>query len=266
VLAPYSPGLGRNVERLEYSHAYYRDFHDYTRQQLGTDRVNTSRPIDNYGLFDGGGDLAAFTPVDIGWAGWVGDQDASFDGLQAALSNLYYSAEYGYVASGSDIGGYRTDGVSPQGRTKEVFLRWAQQGAFMPIMENGGGGRHEPWAFDEQTVDIYRTFVNLHHALIPHLNEQGGIAFANGESLTTFVDKADYSYFLGPDIFVAPMLDDSVTRTLNVPEGDWAYLFDQGVALNGGDSTTLDVPIDAFPVLVRAKSPLLPLLTAALAR
>ncbi|MDP6934637.1 MAG: glycoside hydrolase family 31 protein, partial [Myxococcota bacterium] len=69
--APYSPGLGAEVERLDYSHAYYRDFFDYTRQELGEDRIITARPVDNYGT-DIGGDLAAFAPVDINWAGWVG--------------------------------------------------------------------------------------------------------------------------------------------------------------------------------------------------
>lgn len=38
---------------------------------------------------------------------------------------------------GSDIGGYLGDS-----RTKELFLRWTQLGAFSPLMENGGNGEH----------------------------------------------------------------------------------------------------------------------------
>jgi len=253
---PYSPGAGRTIDRLEYSHAYYRDFHDYTREQLGKDRLNTLRPIDNYGAGIGG-DVAAFGPVDITWAGWVGDQDATFEGLVAALDNMYWSADYGYVAFGSDIGGYRANGEGPQGRSKEVFLRWAQQGAFVPVMENGGGGRHEPWAWDEETVDIYRTYVELHMALLPYLNEQGGIAFAEGRTLTPFVSRDDYSYFLGPDLFVAPMLASGTSRVVTLPEGDWVWLFDDDVTGSEGDVLTLDVPLDRFPVFVRKGHPLL---------
>ena len=256
LLASYSPGAGRRVERLEYSHAYYRDFHDYTRQVLGNDRMNTLRPIDNYGT-GVGGDVAAFGPVDITWAGWVGDQDATFEGLAAALDNMYWSADYGYVAFGSDIGGYRANGEGPQGRSKEVFLRWAQQGAFVPVMENGGAGRHEPWAWDEETVDIYRTYVRLHMALLPYLSEQGGLAFAEGRTLVPFEAREDYSYRLGPDLFVAPMLAPGTSRTLTLPDGDWVWLFDEAVTGSGGDVLTLDVPLDRFPVFVRAGNPLL---------
>ena len=41
----------------------------------------------------------------------------------------------------------------------------AQLGAFCPLMENGGGGEHRPWAFDDETTWIYRRFVLLHEAL-----------------------------------------------------------------------------------------------------
>ena len=250
VFAPYSPGAGRAVDRIEYSSAYYRDFHDYTREQLGDDRVNTSRPIDNYGA-DKGGDWFAFTPVDILWAGWVGDQDATFSGLQAALNNMRHSSEYGYATFGSDIGGYREDDTYPQGRGKELFLRWAQLGALSPVMENGGGGDHHPWAFDDETVAIYKRFVDLHMALLPYINEHGATAFHEGNSLMSFTSALTFEYLLGPDVFVAPMLEEGTSRSTTLPDGDWIYLFD-GSAYSG--AVTLEVPLDEFPVFVREGS------------
>jgi alpha-glucosidase (family GH31 glycosyl hydrolase) len=64
-------------------------------------------------------------------------------------------------------GGYRSSSV-PNGRTKQLFIRWAQLGAFCPLMENGGNGEHRPWMFDSnnQTLDIYRNFVNIHMELV----------------------------------------------------------------------------------------------------
>ena len=43
----------------------------------------------------------------ICWAGWVGDQDSTYYGLQAALLNMFASAYHNYVNVGSDLGGFR---------------------------------------------------------------------------------------------------------------------------------------------------------------
>lgn len=61
-----------------------------------------------------------------------------------------------YANFGSDIGGYMNDHQTIMGRTKELLIRWAQLGAFSPLMENGGNQEHRPWAFDNQTLEIYR--------------------------------------------------------------------------------------------------------------
>lgn len=61
-----------------------------------------------------------------------------------------------YANFGSDIGGYRS-GSGELGRTKQLLIRWAQLGAFSPLMENGGDKEHRPWKFDNtnETLDIY---------------------------------------------------------------------------------------------------------------
>ena len=255
--APWSPGKLAFIPRLTYSDAYYRDFFDYTRKKLGNDRIITARPVDTYG-YDPGPLVkeTSFAPVDINWAGWVGDQDADFSGLKAALLNMYYSAQLGYIAFGSDIGGYREDKSYPAtGRSKEVFVRWAQLGAFNPVMENGGGGEHRPWKFDTQTTDIYRTFVKLHYALIPYLMSEGAKAFKQKTSLMTFLDKVDYRYLLGPDILVAPMIASGTTRKVTFPAGsDWVYLFDKQQEHKGGSTATLTVPLEQYPVFLRKGS------------
>ena len=252
ITAKYSPGLEREVSRLEYSHAYYQDFHDYTRDVLGPERVNTTRPVDNYGA-DIGGEGVQFTPQEITWAGWVGDQDPTFDGLEAALRNMYWSDHDGYTIFGSDIGGYRTDDTE-LGRSKNLLIRWAQLGALSPIMENGGAGEHRPWAFDAETTRIYRIFTKLHHALIPYLMEEGAKAFALQEGLMNFTKKATYSYLLGPDIFVAPVLDETSTVSLEFPEGNWVFAFDETQIFSEGSQGTMTVNMDQYPVFFREGS------------
>ena len=254
IAAPYSPAAGRKVDRIEYSHAYYRDFFDYTRERLGDDRIITARPIDNYGA-NIGGDAVAFAPVDINWAGWVGDQDATFKGLQAALNNMYWSADYGYVAFGSDIGGYREESDIEGGREKELLIRWAQLGALSPIMENGGSGEHRPWAFDDETTDIYRKFTNLHMKLIPYMMSVGGEAFADERSMLTFLSSSLYTYTIGDDVLVAPILEKGGDVSVQFPGDDeWIYLFDTSKSYSGGESLSTTLPLDEYPVFIRAGS------------
>jgi len=256
IFVPYSPGAGKDVDRLDYSHAYYQDFFDYTRERLGDDRIITARPIDNYGS-DISGDLVAFAPVEITWAGWVGDQDPGFDGLKAALLNMYYSADYGYLAFGSDIGGYREDESLELGREVEPFIRWAQVGAFCPIMENGGSGEHWPWKFGDETTSIYKVFVDLHEAIRPYLMEQGAVAFEEGKSLMTFQSKETFAYLLGEDLFVAPIVQEDGVVSVTFPdEGDWVYLFDETLSYEAGSQADLTIPLDEFSVFVRSGSDL----------
>jgi alpha-glucosidase (family GH31 glycosyl hydrolase) len=251
----FSSTLERDVDRLEYSRAYYSDFFHYSRERLGDEVIITARPIDNYGA-DFGGDAVSFAPTEINFAGWVGDQDPDFEGLRMALRNMYWSADYGYLAFGSDIGGYRSDETLPNGREKEPFIRWAQMGAFCPVMENGGSEVHWPWLFDQETTDIYRTFTLLHYQILDYINEQGKEAYASGKSIFQFTSSVNYSYLLGNDLFVAPILEADGNASIRFPEGDWVYLFDDSITFIGDDTADLEFPLAEFPVYLRSGSDL----------
>ena len=80
-------------------------------------------------------------------------------------------------------------------------------------MENGGGGDHLPWKFDDETTNIYRSWVNIHYKFVPYLYSEG-TKFATGmngslmEPCDDFEALLSYSYFFGPNVFVAPILQD----------------------------------------------------------
>ena len=188
-----------------YRTAYYNDTFQILRRLIGPDALIMSRPVDT--------DLD-FSPTEIVFMGWVGDEDATYDGLKTALHYMLESGRRGYVGFGSDIGGYRTDpNAGPLGRTKELFLRWTAIGAVSSFMENGGGGEHLPWNFDNETTDIYRSWVNVHYQLVPYLYSEGTkAALGKNGTLMRACDEIlavlSYSYFLGPNIFVAPVFQD----------------------------------------------------------
>jgi alpha-glucosidase (family GH31 glycosyl hydrolase) len=64
----------------------------------------------------------------------------------------------------SDIGGFAEQ---PSG----IYMRWIQLGfsSFLRTHSSGDHGDQEPWAFDEEIIDITRKFVNLRYQLLPYL-------------------------------------------------------------------------------------------------
>jgi alpha-glucosidase len=66
--------------------------------------------------------------------------------------------------TGSDIGGFAEQ---PSG---DLYARWIQLGVFILCRTHSSGdhGDQEPWAFDEDIIDITRKFVNLHQ-LLPYI-------------------------------------------------------------------------------------------------
>lgn len=243
MLAPALTHDNKLMTWSKYKDLCYRDFFDYTREKLGNDRVISARPVDDQ-LLNIGIPLVS-TSRDINFAGWVGDQDNDWGGLRHALNNMFSSARFNFVSYGSDIGGFRSDGEM----FKDVFIRWAQLGAFCPVMENGGGGEHRPWMFDEETMDIYRKFTVLHHELIPYIYSQAAYSYEI-EKPTMRPQLGEYTYLLGDDILVAPFAEEGTKRKVRFPKGEWIYMFDESKQYSGG-SKTLDIPLDEFPAFIR---------------
>ena len=232
-----------HVSWKEYRELSYDDFFYYTREKLGSDRVISARPIDDLALRIGLPFI--FADRDNNFAGWVGDQDNDWGGLRHALNNMLASSRYNYVSYGSDIGGFRSDG----NQYKDVFIRWAQLGAFCPVMENGGGGEHRPWMFDEETLAVYRKFAVLHEELIPYIYSQAAYSYELVKP-TMRPQLGTYQYMLGDELLVAPMFEEGNTRTVVFPEGNWIYLFDETRQFSGGIQK-IDFALDEYPVFVR---------------
>jgi len=240
-------GYGGQVHEREYANMYYGDFFNYTRSK-NPNALIMSRPVDSWEFV-----YWSFSPHYVMYSGWVGDQDPTFAGLQNALRNMFHSAWRNYANYGSDIGGYRSGN-----RTKDLFIRWAQMGAFTPLMENGGNGVHEPWLYDNETVSIYRTFVDTHYELRPYFLNAGSTAMEDGVSVmypqaTNHFETPDsWDYMLWKDILVCPIVEDSTTRTVDFPAGDnWVSWWDHSQVYTGGTSVTLDVPLSSYPVFVK---------------
>lgn len=221
--------LGFNDQPLtydQYSEFYYGDFFNYTRTVRGKEGLIMSRPIDCADSVDVG--CIPMSPKYVMYSGWMGDDDASFQGLRSCARKVIYSAHAGYMNFGCDIGGYRGIDVSQ----KELFIRWFQLGAFLPLMENGGGGEHRPWMYDDETVDIYRKYVLEHYKLVPYMLTTGNQATERGISSITPLSPPDtenplhhpepttFSYLLGKDLLIHPVITSKDSRNPEITSGN----------------------------------------------
>ncbi|CAF1078050.1 unnamed protein product [Adineta steineri] len=250
--------LDPEVTWLKYRTAYYNDTFHILRQLIGQEALIMSRPVD-YDL--------DFSPHDIVFMGWVGDEEGTYDGLRKALRYMLESGRRHYVGFGSDIGGYDTDSkAGPLGRTKELFLRWAAVGALSSFMENGGGGEHLPWKFDNETTNIYRSWVELHYMLVPYLYAEGTkAATIKNSTLMRPCDDIEaifsYAYFLGPHIYVVPILrNPAPNQTQRIwlpssPSGKWLNGFNTSIEHKAHTSIDEDTSrLDRIPMYIQSDS------------
>ena len=224
LLDPRGSG-GAPLTFAEYSSYYYGHSLNFSRS-LVPDALIWSRPVDSFPVSKAL-NLSAFleySPRYVMFSGWVGDQDPTFYGLKDALINMFESAWRNYTNFGSDTGGYRSGN-----RTRELFCRWAQLNAFLPLFENGGNGEHAPWAFEAppsstDVTDMYRDLVAAHYALAPYFLSTGTAAYLAGQAVIhptappprdfPFIVQpdmvSDWSFALGPAFFVAPVTEAGV--------------------------------------------------------
>lgn len=201
---------------------------------------------------------------------WAGDQASDFGpatGLQSVVIAGQNAAVSGFPYWSSDIGGYF--GVP----TDEVFVRWAQFGAFSPIMQVHGMGKREPWLFEKQTLDLYRAYAQLHTDLFPYLYAAASHASQTGVPIMrpmaysfptedVWDDTQAHQYLFGPDLLAAPVYSYSGFNTVKsvwLPAAaDW-YDCWTGTHYKGGQVARVAADITKIPLFARAGS-IVPLL------
>lgn len=197
---------------------------------------------------------------------WPGDLDNDFSfngkgvvgGLPAGIAGGISTSMSGFPYYGPDIGGFRKG--TP---TKNSLIRWAQFGAFSPVMQLGGGGNHLPWdfkQFDRETLEIYKKYARLHMDLFPYLYTYAKIASEKGLPIMRplFLEypndveacKARFQYLFGENFLVAPIYQDNTEREVYLPEGVWVDYW-TGKKHNGPAKIQVHAPLDTLPLFVK---------------
>ncbi|MER5406531.1 TIM-barrel domain-containing protein [Streptomyces sp. NPDC002769] len=201
-----------------------------------------------------------------GWAGmqryggtWSGDVATGWPGLRASLSLVLGLGLCGVPYSGPDVGGF--DG-SP---SPELYLRWFQLGAYLPLFRTHAGlraGRREPWEFGADVLEHARAALVERRRLLPyfvtlaHLAARTGAPYVRPVWWSAPEDRAlrdcEDTFLLGDCLLVAPVLDHGADRrAVQLPRGRW-YDTVTEEAYEGPAQVLLDAPLSRIPVLARA--------------
>ncbi|CAM5620203.1 MULTISPECIES: glycoside hydrolase family 31 protein [Streptomyces] len=201
-----------------------------------------------------------------GWAGlqryggtWSGDVATGWPGLRASLSLVLGLGLCGVPYSGPDVGGF--DG-SP---SPELYLRWFQLGAYLPLFRTHASlraGRREPWEFGAEVLEHARVALLERRRLLPyfltlaHLARRTGAPYVRplwwGAPEDRALRDCEDTFLLGDGLLVAPVLDPGVRRrTVRLPRGRWYDTLTEEVH-EGPGRVLVDAPLSRIPVLARA--------------
>jgi alpha-D-xyloside xylohydrolase len=134
------------------------------------------------------------------------------------------------------------------------------------VMEVMSSANIGPWDFDKngggtQALDVYRRYAVLHMSLFPYRYAAAQEAAKTGMPIMRALvlqyqddaraRTAKDEYLFGPDLLVAPVIDEGVQRPVYLPPGEWVDYW-TGKAVSGGKIVIANAPVETIPVWVRA--------------
>jgi alpha-D-xyloside xylohydrolase len=148
----------------------------------------------------------------------------------------------------------------------ELYVRWFQYAAFCPTFRaHGSRPENEVWSLGEEAERILTNYVTLRYRLMPYLYSLAWRTHTTGAPFmrALFMDFPDDpkvrdlkdEYMFGPAFLVAPVIQPGQgTRDVYLPAGAEWYDYWTGRRHAGGQTLTVEAPIDTLPLFVRAGS------------
>ena len=204
---------------------------------------------------------------------WAGDQMHSYgknDGLPAAILGIISGGISGISINHSDVGGYTTvkQAIIRSKRKMDLFKRWTEVNAFMPVFRTHEGLRPElnvqPYT-NEESMQFFARMANVHQSLKFYFKDAVADAAYSGAPVIrhpylNYPDQPElldqpYNFMVGSAIYVAPVLKKKAkTVKVTLPAGHWEHAF-TGKDHEGGQSYTVDVPYGSPAVFINKKDP-----------
>jgi alpha-D-xyloside xylohydrolase len=166
------------------------------------------------------------------WAGsqryplhWGGDAENTDSAMAATLRAGLSLGLCGFSFWSHDIGGfvYRTP--------RDLYRRWMPFGMLTSHSRCHGLPPKEPWEYDKEFTDDFRSAVELKYRLMPYVYAQAKLCAREGhpmlrplffeypEDPTSWLIEDQYLF--GTDVLVAPLMRESSDRDVYLPPGPW---------------------------------------------
>lgn len=224
---------------------------------------------------------------------WSGDISASWDTYRKQIANGLSFCASGLPYWTVDIGAFfvkkgnvwfwdgEYDEALQDAGYRELFTRWYQWGAFLPVFRGHGTDcRRELWQFEDEEGLFYDALMKanrLRYQLLPYIYSQAGKVWAKDESMMRMLplvfpqDEQTLSitdeYMFGESILVCPVTEPmyyesgnrklkpfSYTKIVYLPKGCGWYDYWTGKYYIGGHWVETEAPIDKIPLFIREGS------------
>jgi len=216
---------------------------------------------------------------------WSSDISPTWDTLKRQIPTGINFTASGIAYWGNDVGGWQylpgwhhpertplidpsdaRDNVGNYDDYPELYVRWFEYGAFQPNFRTHGSRKYnEVWSYGKQAEPILEKYLKLRYELMPYIYSLGYgthqtgapymrglfMDFPNDPNVTNLGDE----YMFGPAFLVAPVYEQgATTRKVYLPVGtDW-YNYWTNERVRGGQTITVNAPIDTIPLFVKAGS------------
>lgn len=192
---------------------------------------------------------------------WTGDNLSLWSQMRMSISMNANLGMSGFSFVGNDVGGFGFD------TTNELFIRWMQIGAFLPIFRNHSNmytRRQEPWSFGIHTEEIVKKSINMRYELLPYIYHLFYESYQTGLPLLRpmimeFQDDINVldmtsEFMLGENLLIAPVLYEyEREKSVYLPHGNW-YLYSTNEKFIGGKTYQINCPLDEIVVFVKEGS------------
>lgn len=163
---------------------------------------------------------------------------------------------------------------------RELYVRWLQLAAYLPVMRSHGTDTpREPWQFGEEGFVYYDTivkYIRKRYAMLPYTYSLAWKVYREDYTMLRSL-QFDFAhdpkvkelweeFMYGPAYLVCPVtrpmeygpesmpLEGNTEVSIYLPEHAGWYDDESGRFYKGGQSITVEAPVSAMPVFVRAGS------------
>lgn len=189
---------------------------------------------------------------------WGGDCSANYDSMAESLRGGLSLGLSGFGFWSHDISGFERTAPA------DIYKRWVAFGMLSSHSRLHGNETYRvPWLFDEESVDVLRSFTELKSRLMPYLFSHAVEATELGvpmmramvlefpeDPTTHYLDR---QYMLGERLLVAPIFNEDGIAKYYMPAGKWTNFFN-GEIVAGGKWVEEKHGYDSIPLLVRPNS------------